>query len=130
MDDSASETTSARPSPASIHRLRNNVAKKLSEAISWLSSKSGRHWACTACRTLPIQPIPEYSASTRPMMPTVNRAETAWSRAPEMVLDRSPGICLVTSACSLSSRSGRELSTNPAAENATIMIGTRARNEK
>ena len=32
---------------------------KLSARTSWSSSKSGRHWAWMALRTLPIQPMPE-----------------------------------------------------------------------
>ena len=67
-------------------------------------------------------------------MPTVNRALIAVSITLLIVSRtsrRTPlGSCLAMPSSRLCNRSGWLASTNPATENATIMIGTRDRNEK
>ena len=83
-----------------------------------------------AVRTFPIQLTPEYSAMTRPMMPTVTLAFTAALSTSPIVDDKPAGSCPAIPLRRSSSRCGWEDSTNPAMENATISIGTTAKKEK
>ena len=73
-----SETTIATPRPASEPRSLT-VATTMLSAVDLSSSNSGRQIARIALRRLPIQPMPEYSAISRPTMPTPSGLATTLS---------------------------------------------------
>ena len=73
-----SETTMATASPASAPRSLTVAMKRLS-AVALPVSNSLPHNARMALRRLPIQPIPEYRAISRPTMPTPSGLATTLS---------------------------------------------------
>ena len=98
--------------------------------VALSSSNSGRQIALVALRRLPIQPIPEYSAISRPTIPTPRGLATTLSINPVIGAASSAGRTSATWFSSWSSNSGLLPSTMPPMANPTIKIGTRDRNEK
>ena len=75
---SPNDTTIATPRPASDPRSLRVATTKLS-TVDLSSSNSGRQIALVALRRLPIQPMPEYNAISRPTMPTPSGLATTLS---------------------------------------------------
>ena len=75
---SPNETTMANPRPANDPRSLMVARTKLS-TFDLSSSNSGRQMALVALRRLPIQPIPEYVAISRPVMPMPSGLATTLS---------------------------------------------------
>ena len=87
---SPSDTTIATPRPASDPRSFRVATTKLS-TVALSSSNSGRQIALVALRRLPIQPMPEYSAISRPTIPTPSGFATTLSISPVMGAASSAG---------------------------------------
>lgn len=88
------------------------------------------HNARTALRRLPIQPIPEYKAISRPTMPTPRGLATTLSIRATIGSAISFGSIAAISLSNRASNSWLLRSTMPPTENPTIRIGTSDRNEK
>ena len=114
----ANETTSATPSPSSDSRSTS------SRRSNGGGSGTFPHCSESASRRFVIHPIPEYSAISRPIAPTVPADWMAVSTMPFSVSPSSPGTALVIESWSLASRSGCARSTNPAMAKAIISSGT------
>jgi hypothetical protein len=101
----ANEPTMASPRPIRVSRSNSN---RLSRA-----GACGRcpHCSDSASRRFDIQPIPVYSAPSRPMTPIELREVIALSMMLLISLSRPGGTFLVTPALSCSSRSGCRNST-------------------
>ena len=81
----ANEPTSATPSPSSASRSNSSRLSIAGASGTWA------HCSDSASRRFDIQPIPEYSAASRPTIPTVPRWLIAWSMIGLMVSARLPG---------------------------------------
>ena len=112
------DTSSAAASPSSASTSMRIVRS---------SGPSERFWpymAVSASRREFIQFHPEYSPTTRPATPTLVRCSTNPVSRSEAFSPSAPG-SVPEMACSIwSSRCGCVASTNPAADDASIRIGT------
>ena len=115
----ANEPTSATPSPSRASRSNSSRLTIAGVSGTWA------HCSDSASRRLDIQPIPEYSAASRPTKPTAPRWSIAWSMIGLIVPARFAGTFSVIAWRSSSSSDGLKNSTYPATAKAIISSGTR-----